>query len=41
MKTDEMLGPILMTWHNLTYFQDLMAQIRLFIEIGKEIDFTS
>ncbi len=41
IKTDEMLGPILMTWHNLTYFQDLMAQIRLFIEIGKEIDFTS
>lgn len=27
-KADEMLGPILMTWHNIHYYQDLMQKIR-------------
>ncbi len=27
-RANEMLGPILLTWHNLTYFQDLMAGLR-------------
>lgn len=27
-KADEMLGPILMTWHNLHYYQQLMETIR-------------
>ena len=27
-KTKEMLGPILMTWHNLFYYQNLMSRIR-------------
>ena len=29
-----MLGPILLTWHNLTYYQDLMRGIRTAIEAG-------
>lgn len=27
-KADEMLGPMLLTWHNLHYYQELMAGIR-------------
>lgn len=27
-RTNEMLGPMLLTWHNLTYYQDLMAGLR-------------
>ncbi|MGE0755319.1 MAG: tRNA guanosine(34) transglycosylase Tgt [Alphaproteobacteria bacterium] len=27
-KSDEMLGPMLLTWHNLTFYQQLMAGIR-------------
>lgn len=27
-KADEMLGPMLLTWHNLTFYQDLMAALR-------------
>ena len=33
-KADEMLGPILLTAHNLTYYQDLMRDIRDAIEAG-------
>ena len=33
-KAEEMLGPILLTWHNLTYYQDLMAELRAAIEAG-------
>jgi queuine tRNA-ribosyltransferase len=28
LKCDEMLGPILLTWHNIQYYQDLMARLR-------------
>ncbi len=28
LKCDEMLGPILLTWHNIQYYQDLMARMR-------------
>jgi queuine tRNA-ribosyltransferase len=38
-KTDEMLGPILMTYHNLHYYQNLMERIREYIEAGKDFDF--
>jgi queuine tRNA-ribosyltransferase len=31
-RAEEMLGPILLTWHNLTYYQDLMAELRRAIE---------
>ena len=36
---EEMLGPILLTWHNLTYYQDLMAGMRQAIESGRFADF--
>ena len=39
-KSGEMLGAILLTWHNLYYFQELMHRIREYIEAGKDIDFT-
>lgn len=41
VKIGEMLGAILMTWHNLTYFQNLMQRIRDNIESGKDLDFSS
>jgi len=34
-KATEMLGPILLTAHNLTYYQDLMRDIRDAIEAGR------
>lgn len=33
-KAGEMLGPILLTTHNLSYYQDLMREIRAAIEAG-------
>ena len=39
VKAKEMLGAILMTLHNLHYFQDLMKRIRAYINDGREIDF--
>ena len=33
-KADEMLGPILLSWHNIYYYQSLMQQIRDAIEQG-------
>ncbi|HVJ51388.1 MAG TPA: tRNA guanosine(34) transglycosylase Tgt [Aliidongia sp.] len=38
-RAEEMLGPILLTWHNLTYYQDLMAGMRDAIEAGRFADF--
>ena len=40
VKAREMLGAILMTTHNLTYYQDLMKRIRKYIAAGKEFDFS-
>jgi queuine tRNA-ribosyltransferase len=37
-RAEEMLGPILLTWHNLTYYQDLMASLRAAIEAGRLAD---
>lgn len=34
-KAGEMLGPMLLTWHNLHYYQDLMADMRAAIEINR------
>ncbi len=34
-KADEMLGPMLLTWHNLTYYQDLMRGLRDAIRAGR------
>ncbi len=33
-KAEEILGPVLLTWHNLHYYQDLMRDIRAAIEAG-------
>jgi queuine tRNA-ribosyltransferase len=33
-RTQEMLGPILLTWHNITYYQSLMRGIRQAIHTG-------
>ncbi len=35
IRCDEMLGPMLLTWHNLHYYQDLMAGIRAAIADGR------
>jgi queuine tRNA-ribosyltransferase len=34
-RCEEMLGPMLLTWHNLQYFQDLMSGIRQAIGAGR------
>ncbi len=33
-RANEMLGPMLLTWHNLRYYQDLLAGLRAAIEAG-------
>jgi queuine tRNA-ribosyltransferase len=33
-RTNEILGPMLLTWHNLTYYQDLMKNLRHAIHTG-------
>ncbi|MCR9072000.1 MAG: tRNA guanosine(34) transglycosylase Tgt [Alphaproteobacteria bacterium] len=38
-KTDEILGPMLLTWHNLHYYQELMAGLRGAVESGTLADF--
>jgi queuine tRNA-ribosyltransferase len=38
-RCQEMLGPILLTWHNLTYYQDLMREMRAAITAGSFADF--
>ena len=38
-RADEMLGPILLTRHNLYYYQELMADLRGAIEAGRLDDF--
>jgi len=35
IKCDEMLGPILLTWHNIQYYQDLMGRMRAAILEGR------
>jgi queuine tRNA-ribosyltransferase len=34
-RANEILGPILLTWHNLTYYQDLMKGLRCAIRAGR------
>jgi queuine tRNA-ribosyltransferase len=40
-RTDEMLGPILLTLHNLTHYQRLTAGLRAAIEAGRLADFVA
>ena len=35
LRADEILGAMLLTWHNLQYYQDLMAGLRDAIESKK------
>jgi queuine tRNA-ribosyltransferase len=39
VRVGEILGSMLMTWHNLCYFQGLMTRIREYIQAGKDFDF--
>ena len=39
-RAKEMLGPMLLTAHNLTYYQRLMAGLRAAIEAGSFAEFT-
>jgi queuine tRNA-ribosyltransferase len=34
-RADEMLGPMLLTWHNLTWYQTLMREMRAAIEVKR------
>jgi queuine tRNA-ribosyltransferase len=34
VKSGEIIASMLLTWHNLTYYQDLMTQLRTAIESG-------
>lgn len=40
-RTEEMLGPMLLTWHNLTYYQTLMRHIRMAIEQNSFVHFAN
>lgn len=40
LKCDEMLGPMLLTRHNLHYYQELMAGLRQAIDVGKLKEFS-
>jgi queuine tRNA-ribosyltransferase len=40
-RCEEMLGPMLLTWHNLTYYQQLMAGMRAAIIDGTLADFSA
>ena len=39
MRAKEILGAVLLTWHNLRYYQRLMADIRAAIAAGAFADF--
>lgn len=38
-RAEEMLGPMLLTWHNTQYYQDLVKDMRQAIEEGRFADF--
>ena len=40
-RAGEMLGPMLLTWHNLQHYQDLMAALRRHIEAGTLAEFAA
>ncbi len=40
-RADEIQGLMLLTWHNLTYYQDLMKALRTAIEAGSLSDFAA
>lgn len=38
-RSNEILGAMLLTWHNLQYYQDLMTDLRAAIETGKAAEY--
>jgi queuine tRNA-ribosyltransferase len=38
-RAGEILGPMLLTWHNLQHYQDLMRELRAAIEAGRLADY--
>jgi queuine tRNA-ribosyltransferase len=40
-RAEEILGQVLLTWHNLRYYQDLMASLRAAIEAGRLKEFAA
>ncbi len=40
-RAEEILGQMLLTWHNLRYYQDLLAGLRAAIEAGRLRDFSA
>jgi queuine tRNA-ribosyltransferase len=40
-RAEEILGQVLLTWHNLRYYQDLMAGLRAAIEAGRLAEFAA
>lgn len=40
VRSKEILGAMLMTWHNLAYYQNLMQRIRDSIDRGEDFDFS-
>jgi queuine tRNA-ribosyltransferase len=40
-RTQEMLGPILLTWHNIAYYQCLMRGIREAIQAGEFVAYAN
>jgi queuine tRNA-ribosyltransferase len=41
VRANEIIGSMLVSWHNLQYYQDLMADMRAAIEAGKLAEFAS
>jgi queuine tRNA-ribosyltransferase len=39
IRSKEILGAVLMTWHNITYYQDLMKKLRNHIKNGTLYDY--
>lgn len=40
-RAEEMLGPILLTWHNLFFYQDLMRELRAAIAAGRLAEYAA
>ncbi len=41
VRSNEILGSMLLTWHNINYFQGLMKRIRNYIDANKQFDFSA
>ncbi|MEA2781968.1 MAG: queuine tRNA-ribosyltransferase [Rhodospirillaceae bacterium] len=41
VKSKEILGSMLLTWHNLHYYQEVMRGLREAIEVGRLVDFAA